>query len=127
MSNKKIITLIISIALFSAVEMISCTHTPQTPQVSFSKDIIPILTTSCTIGSACHMGANSTNLETNFDSDSAYYTITKKGLISTGNPSSSLLYVEVRTNEMPLQPYAPLPASQQTLILEWIEQGAQNN
>ncbi len=73
------------------------------------------------------MGANSTNQETNFDSTDAYNSIIAKELISTGNPSSSLLYAEVRTNEMPLPPYAPLPAAQQNLILEWIKQGALNN
>ena len=118
---------IIFITLLGVVEMISCTHPAQTQQVSFSKDIIPIFTASCALSSACHLGANSINQETNFDADSEYYTITKKGLVSTSNPSSSLLYVEVRTNEMPLQPYSPLPASQQNLILEWIEQGALNN
>jgi len=113
--------------LITTMEMISCTHNSPTLQVSFSKDIIPILTTSCTISSSCHVGANGLNLQTNFDSDSAYYTLFAKNLVSTSNPSSSLLYVEVRTNEMPLQPFSPLPLSQQNLILEWIEQGALNN
>jgi len=127
MKNKKRHAFIISIALLGAVEMMSCTHSSPTPAVSFKADIIPILASYCTINSSCHAGANSTNQETNFDSDSAYYTINKKGLISTVNPSSSLLYVEVRSLEMPLQPYAPLSASDQQLILDWIEQGAQNN
>jgi hypothetical protein len=127
MRNKKSTAVIISVTLLSVMEMMSCTHTPQTPLVSFSKDIMPILTASCTISGACHMGANGTNLQTNFDPDSAYATIISKGLISTSNPSSSLLYVEVRTNEMPLQPFNPLSVNQQNLILDWIEQGAQNN
>ena len=127
MSNKKKAIVVISIMLFSVMEMISCTHPEQTPPVSFSRDIIPILTASCTINTSCHLGANSTNLQTNFDSDSAYYTITHKGLVSVSDPSSSLLYAEVEEGQMPLPPTAPLPASQQALILEWIKQGAQNN
>jgi len=127
MSNKKIM-LIISITLFGVMDMVSCTHSSQgNMQVSFSKDIIPILSSSCAISGSCHVGATSLNLQTNFDSDSAYYTIMHKNLVSTSNPASSLLYAEVAEGQMPLAPYAPLPASQQALILDWITQGALNN
>ena len=127
MNNKKNITVIIFTMLLGVVEMISCTHPAQTPEVSFSQNIIPILTANCAINSSCHSGANSLNLQTNFDSDSAYYTIIHKELISTSHPSSSLLYAEVEEGEMPLPPTPPLSATQQKLILEWIEQGAKNN
>jgi len=127
MSSKKNIVTIICIALIGAMQMISCTHPPQIPTVSFSNDIIPILNASCTLNSSCHLGANSTNLQTNFDSDSAYYTITHKGLISTTNPTSSLLYSEVQSHEMPIAPVPSLSSAQQNLILEWIQQGALNN
>jgi len=127
MSSKKYAVAVICITLLGVVQMISCTHPPEIPTVSFSNDIIPILNASCTINTSCHLGANSTNLQTNFDSDSAYYTITHKGLVSTTNPTSSLLYSEVRSNEMPIAPVPPLSTAQQTLILEWIQQGARNN
>lgn len=130
MSNKKSTIVTIAIALFSVVAVISCTHNSSpTPAVSLSKDIIPIFTSSCAINSSCHLGANSTNQFVNLDSSDAYNTIVAKGLVSTSSPSSSLLYVEVEGSqpEMPKPPNAPLSSSQQTLILDWIEQGAKNN
>ena len=110
--------------------MISCTHSSQTPEVSFSKDIIPIFTASCSINSSCHLGANSLNQETSLDSTDAYNTIISKRLISPADPSASLLYVEVNGNgiaEMPKPPAAAIPANQQKMILDWIKQGAKNN
>jgi len=128
MRNKKSTIVIISIMLFSVVEMVSCTNNSlPVPAVSFSKDIIPILTTNCALNSGCHLGANSTNLQINFDSDSAYATLFKRDLISTTNPPASLFYAEVEENQMPLAPYAPLSESQKNLILKWIQEGAKNN
>ena len=106
----------------------ACRHNNDVaPAVSFSKDIVPILTASCAINSSCHLVANSLNLGTALDSADAYTTIIAKELVSTSNPSSSLLYVEVQSGEMPKPPAAALAASQQALILEWIKQGAKNN
>ena len=97
------------------------------PQISFSKDIIPILNASCVLNSGCHLGGNGINQNVNLDSADAYHTIIVKELVSTANPQASLLYSEVRSNEMPPPPAASLSAEQQTLILYWIEQGALNN
>jgi len=130
MNNKKNILLISAIILMGIMAGISCTHPTQAepvPSVSFNTDIIPILTSYCTINGNCHLGANSTNQFTNFDSDSAYYTLFEKKLINTSNPSASLFYAELVEQQMPLAPYAPLSAANQQLILEWIKQGAKNN
>jgi len=130
MNNKKSIVTLAIITLFNVMMAISCTHKSQISAVSFNKDIIPILTTSCALNSSCHSGANSTNLEISFDSSTAYITITSKGLLNLSNPSASLLYVEVQGNgtaEMPKPPLAALSFAQQAEILEWIKQGAQNN
>ncbi len=127
MRNKKHIVIAISAALLVVAEMVSCTHSPQTPQISFSKDIIPILNASCVLNSGCHLGGNGVNQNVNLDSAYAYNTIIVKELVSTTSPQASLLYTEVRSNEMPRPPTPPLSASQQALILYWIEQGALNN
>ncbi len=127
MSNKKSIAVIISITLLGVMEMISCTHSPQTQPVSFNKDIIPILTASCVLNSSCHLGANGVNQGVDLDSAVAYNSIIRKELVSTSDPLSSLLYVEVRSGEMPIAPFPPLSTAQQNLILEWIQQGALNN
>jgi hypothetical protein len=127
MSNKKNIFVIICIALFSVVQVISCTHNPQVPQISFSKDIVPILNTSCVLNSGCHLGGNGVNQNVNLDSADAYHTIIVKELVSTSNPQASLLYSEVRSHEMPPPPAPTLSAVQQMLILYWIQQGALDN
>jgi len=119
-----------ALMLMSVSAMISCTHEPQAPaitSVSFSKDIIPIFTASCVINSSCHLGANGANQNIDLDSAAAYSTIVAKGLVSTSDPQSSLLYVEVNSDEMPKPPSAPLSARDQALILNWIKQGALNN
>lgn len=127
MSNKKSIIIIIAITLTGVLAMISCTHKSQEIEVSFKSDIVPIFTASCVLNSGCHLGANSTNLELDLDSAVAYNALFAKELINISNPPASLLYVEVNSGEMPVPPIAPLPASQQSLILNWIKQGAKNN
>ena len=121
--------MIITMTLFGVMVMISCTHKPQevSPNVSFSMDIIPIFKSSCAINGGCHLGANGTNDEINFDSSAAYNSIITKHLVSTGNPSSSILYVEVSSGIMPKSPYNALSTTQINLILDWIKQGAANN
>ena len=130
MSNKKGIIITIVMILTGIITMVSCTHSSPTPEVSFNRDIIPILTTNCTINSNCHAGANALNQETDLDSAAAYATIISRGLISTSNPSASLLYVEIAGSsiaEMPKPPTPALSAAEQSLILNWIKQGAKNN
>ena len=131
MKSRKSIIISIATILTGIMAMISCKQSSSpAPEVSFNKDIIPIFTAYCTLNSNCHAGANSFNLQTDFDSSIAYNTLISRGLISTGNPSSSLLYVEVSGTgiaEMPKPPLPALSASQQSLILDWIEQGAKNN
>ncbi len=127
MRSKKNVAVFICIVLFCMVQMISCTHSAQIPRISFSKDIIPILNASCVLNSGCHLGGNGINQNVNLDSADAYHTIIVKELVSTANPQASLLYSEVRSNEMPPPPAPALSATQQAIILYWIEQGALNN
>jgi hypothetical protein len=130
MRNKKSILIATVLVLTSAGTVISCTHSSDTvvaKNVSFSRDITPIFTASCVINSSCHLGANGTNQNIDLDSAIAYATIISKNLVSVADPQSSLLYVEVNSGEMPKPPSAPLTASQQSLILEWIKEGALNN
>ena len=128
MRNKSKATVGCCLLILCLQAVTACRHNNDvTPVVSFSKDIVPILTASCAINSSCHLVANSLNLGTALDSADAYTTIIAKKLVSTSTPSSSLLYVEVQSGEMPKPPAAALPAGQQALILEWIQQGAKNN
>ncbi len=121
--------MIITTMLLSVVVMHSCTHQSQVPlqPVSFNRDIMPILQTSCALNGSCHLGANNGNAHINFDSTAAYATIFEKQLVSTGNPTASLLYVEISTGIMPKAPYSTLSPAQISTILNWIKQGAINN
>ncbi len=117
-------------ALVCAVIVLSCTHKGPpvvVPTVSFSKDILPIFQTSCAINGSCHVGSFNLNDHVDLTDSLAYNTLSKNGFINTASPKASILYNEVSTGIMPKAPYAPLPASQVSLILSWIEQGAKNN
>ena len=128
MKNSRQFALIITMILFGFTVMISCTHkTDAVPDVSFSKAIMPILTTSCAISSACHSGDKNTGDNMNFDSSAAYNTMIAKQLIKPANATASLLYVEVSSGIMPKAPYQSLSADQINLILNWIKQGGKNN
>lgn len=109
----------------------SCTNSKDqtTPVVSFNKDIIPILTTSCALNAQCHSGTTNAGLNLDLDSSVAYVSITtnKDHLLEGGSPSATLLYTEVESDEMPKPPNSPLTTAQKNLILNWIKQGALNN
>lgn len=128
MKNRSQVKVFIHTILFSIVWMASCTHKDKSiavaPDVSFTKDIIPILTASCAINSSCHAGASNTGDNMDFDSSAAYNTITAKQLVKTSNPTASLLYVEINSGIMPKAPYTLLSTDKINLILNWIKQGA---
>jgi len=129
MGIKRNITVALAVAMIYAAAMVSCSKGGNsfTTTVSFSKEVVPIFTNYCLTGSNCHASGNSVNRNVVLDSANAYNTLIAKGLISVSNPASSLLYVEVAGGEMPKPPAAALSTAQQTLILNWIKQGAQNN
>jgi hypothetical protein len=129
MNNKNLIisTIVVVLAFVSITTTMSCTHASQVQTVSFSKDILPILTADCAINSSCHVGDNGLNQDVNFDADSAYLTIQSKRLVNTTTPAASLLYAELEEGLMPLAPYPKLSAGQKQLFLTWIQQGAKNN
>lgn len=120
----------VSVLLTIAIAMASCTHKSEDtlyPDVSFSKDVMPIFHSSCAINSGCHEGASNTNDYIDFTDTAAYNTIINKGLVNTRNPNASLVYYEISAGLMPKEPYSSLPDIQVNLILNWIKQGAKNN
>ena len=102
---------------------------PQTPSapatdVSFAKDIHPILSENCLL---CHSGTP--------DAKSPYSIASYKEVMGTGkdevanvlagDPAKSLLCQMLVTGRMP--PAGRLPQEQIELIKKWIEQGAIDN
>ena len=87
---------------------------PGTPPVSFSTDIIPILTAKCIL---CH----STQTPT-MGASVAYAQLVPK-YINTTTPASSVFY----TNSTSGTHGATVSAAQGALMLRWITEGAKNN
>ena len=130
MRNRKLIAVMVVVVLAGITTTISCKKKSSdtvVANVSFSKDIIPILTANCAINSGCHSGVTNSGNNDDFDSSAAYNTLINKQLVHTADPSSSLIYVQVNTGIMPKSPYPALSSNKISLILNWIQQGAKNN
>lgn len=113
--------------------MIGCTKTTTvvldnspavTTPVSFSKDIVPILTKSCAI-SGCHSGTVAPNLSV----ATAYNALENGNFINTGTPASSEVYLWLTGKRAVAMPAgsANNPSNINALMLAWIKQGAKNN
>jgi hypothetical protein len=87
--------------------------------ISFSKMVVPVLTTKCAI-SGCHQGA----VPPNFSESTAYTNLVDGALVDTLNPTKSILYVKLTSN---MPPTGKLTADDLKKFLLWIKQGAQEN
>ena len=85
----------------------------------FSKDVLPILLSNCSM-SGCHTGKLGEQSDlTN------YYKVMK--IVSAGNPSSSKLYTIVQGNSRrKMPPNGSLTQAQIDILYNWIAQGAKN-
>jgi hypothetical protein len=104
------------------------TETPATVEVSFAKDVQPILTQTCM---PCHAGGK--------DAKGSYDVTGYAGVMGNGsdsipdvipgNADSSILYLRLTGTLQPQMPKArpPLNAGQLTTVKKWIDQGAKNN
>ncbi len=93
----------------------------QLDTVCFQTQIFPILQTSCGIA-GCHDGGGG---EGGDFSTQSYQTI--MSIVKPGNAAKSDLYeVITAVNGTIMPPKRPLTKDQRTLILVWIEQGANN-
>jgi hypothetical protein len=91
-------------------------------QVSFSGDILPILTKNCTT-SGCH--DDKPSHQPTMVSDKAYNALMNGGFVNTIAPSSSALYTLIKGGAMP--PSGALKPADIQKILDWIRNGAPNN
>jgi hypothetical protein len=89
---------------------------PAVSEVSFSKDIWPVLEKFAV---KAHGVKGGVSLES-YDDVSKY--------VVAGDPKQSVLYQELTGNGMPLMPpNNPLPSETVQLFYDWIKQGAKNN
>ncbi|CAN5457434.1 hypothetical protein BH09BAC6_BH09BAC6_21230 [soil metagenome] len=132
MSRKTIITgllLVFSLTL----TIYSCTKTTTVPfdnspaittEVSFSKDLQPILTKSCAI-SGCHGGSVAPNLS----EATAFNALVNGSYLNVGTPETSEVYLWLTGKRSVAMPAgsANNPSNINALMLAWIKQGAKNN
>ena len=98
---------------------------PTTRAASFSKDVLPILKTSC---SKCHTGKDAKG-----GVDLSSYAAMKKGgkggpVFVEGDPDKSSLVTSISDDkpDMPKKA-APLAKKQVEVIAAWVKEGAKNN
>ncbi len=114
-------SLFVCISLFGG--LLSCEYKKIQPlemefpeNVSFSKEVIPILN-SCAV---CHNGATEPDLRENF----AYEALTQGKYVIPGSPAESNL---IKTIEEGHPSPSAVSTQEITLIKAWITQGAENN
>lgn len=127
MKSKLIIQLLIFTGMAFTTVM-SCTYNEVLPvelnpdeEIFFSQDIIPIFESSC-ISSGCHNGTVSPDLR----SAAAYESLQTGGYLNTEVPDQSELYLWMSETNGPMPPLGA-NATNNATVLQWIEQGANNN
>jgi hypothetical protein len=95
-----------------------------TTTVSFSSDIVPLLTANCA-KSGCHNGSISPDLS----AANAYNSLVDGNFVSTSTPSNSLVYLWLTGKESATMPLGASnnPSNINGYILAWITQGADKN
>ena len=130
MSSKHNFLIIISSA-FLALAVSSCYYDevlePLEPavtgEVSFSKDIVPLLNKSCNT-SGCH---NTGGIKPDLTAAKAYDALTIGNYISVSSPENSELYQWIRGKRGTPMPLSGPDATINAAVLAWIKQGAKNN
>ncbi len=131
--SKKIIWLGLLMVVSIMMLFVGCTKTTTVPidntpaittEVSFSKDIQPILTSSCAI-SGCHSGSVAPNLS----STVALNSLVNGSYISVATPKTSSVYLWLTGKKAATMPLgsANNPSNINAKMLAWITQGAKNN
>jgi hypothetical protein len=135
MCKKKIVLIAaMAVAMFGVIGIPGCAKDDTavignsievTKTVSFSTDLVPLLSANCAL-SGCHVkGGVAPDLE----AANAYSQLTSMGLYNTNSPASSIVYerlMGVLTPAMPLNG-ASNPGNINGYMLAWIKQGANNN
>jgi hypothetical protein len=91
-------------------------------QVSFSGDLVPILTKNCAL-SGCHDAAGTEH--PTLTPEKAYGELINGGFVNTIAPNTSPFYTVVKGGAMP--PSGTVKPADVQKILDWIRNGAPNN
>ncbi|MDH3650656.1 MAG: hypothetical protein OEQ53_13315 [Saprospiraceae bacterium] len=93
------------------------------PPISFSDEIIPIFTATCSISSCHSLGGVAPDLSPS----SAYTELTTKGFLDLNDPAQSELYQWLIGNRRFPMPLDGPDQELNRLVLTWITQGALDN
>ncbi len=91
---------------------------PPERKISYATDIQPYFDAKCV---ACHKG---TGIPLNLEAAVSYAALVDGSYLNTADPASSLLYVKIAPGGS-MEPYST--PTETALVLQWIEQGANNN
>jgi len=122
--KSKIFFIVGIIYFFFVIVISSCSHeskiTDNTPEISFSKEVLPIFQTGCAI-SGCHdeQTAKEDEIYTNYQNISSS--------VEPGNPENSKVYKAITNYFETMPPEKPLSSEDRAKIRLWILQGAKNN
>ena len=96
-----------------------------TTPVSLSKDLVPILSTKCSI-SGCH---NSGGHIPDLTADKVYNALNTGSYLDLGTPEKSSLYLWITGKKPTAMPVGgpANPSNLSALTIAWIKQGAKNN
>lgn len=123
--KKQLTLLIVSLLMVTVVAVLkisSINAAPET-QISYTRDVQPILESRC---GSCHFG-EFTSAELHMDTYESLMAGSENGpVIVAGNAKKSLLVQKVSSGEMPKRGPKLTPAQVQ-IIVDWIDQGAQDN
>ena len=99
---------------------------PPLPEVvSFADHILPMFNTHCS-QAQCHAGYDAAG-HLDLTDASAYTSLYEGDLVDTLSPSSSILYLQMRSVNRPMPPSGRLDDFESALVLKWIDQGGRNN
>lgn len=95
-----------------------------TTSVSFSKDVLPLLTKNCAI-SGCHNGSIAPDLS----ATAAFASLTSGNFVNVSTPANSEVYLWLTGKRAVSMPAggANNPSNINAYVLAWIKQGAKNN
>jgi mono/diheme cytochrome c family protein len=95
--------------------------------VYFTKQVLPLLVSNCTMANGCHDAASAADGIVL----TSYQTVMSSDVVNPGNAGNSDLIEAITDNNpddvMPPPPSSPLTSAQIALITTWINQGALNN
>ncbi len=115
------ILLIFTLASCESVVYIPSGEIPA--NLSYSEDVLAIFNRSCNRG-GCH---NSGGVPPDLSPQNGYNYMVYGGMIDTANPENSLIYLSMNDLKNPMPPEGLLSVYERSIVLGWIQQGANNN